>query len=114
MFDIGFIELVVMSVVALIVIGPEQLPGALRSLVKWTSKLKRAITDTRQQLEDEIGFDKIRSELDEEEAIKEITRTKMELTEIVSDANKELTRLNQTDPRYWPGMPPPDSAQDDK
>lgn len=114
MFDIGFTELLVISIVALIVIGPEQLPGALRSLIKWTGKLKRAITETRRQLEDEIGFDKIRSELDEEEAINEIAKTKMELTEVVSDANKELTRLNQADPRHWPGMPPPDSAQDDK
>lgn len=114
MFDIGFTELLVISVVALIVIGPEQLPGALRSLVKWTGKLKRAITDTRQQLEDEIGFDKIRSELDEEEAIKEISRAKMDLTEIVSDANKEMSRLKEIDPRHWPGMPPPDSARDDK
>lgn len=114
MFDIGFTELLVISVVALIVIGPEQLPGALRTLVKWTSQLKRAITDTRQQLEDEIGFDTIRSKLDEEGAIKEISKAKMDLTEIVSDTNKELSSLKERDPRHWPGMPPPDSAHNDK
>lgn len=117
MFDISFTELLVIGIVALFVIGPKHLPATLRSVARWSSQLKRFITDTRQQLEDEIGLDQIRTKLDEDQAIKEITRTKMELTEILSDTNKELSETGHSaigDPRHWPGMPPADSSEDHK
>ena len=41
MFDIGWGELVLIGVVALIVIGPKELPGTLRTLGQWMGKLRR-------------------------------------------------------------------------
>lgn len=41
MFDIGWSELVVIGVVALIAIGPKELPGALRTLGQWAGKVRR-------------------------------------------------------------------------
>ena len=41
MFDIGWTELVVIGVVALIAIGPKELPGALRALGQWMGKIRR-------------------------------------------------------------------------
>ena len=41
MFDIGWSELLLIGIVALIAIGPKELPGALRTLGQWMSKVRR-------------------------------------------------------------------------
>ena len=57
MFDIGFWELIVIVVIALLVIGPEQLPGFVRDLGRWTGRLRRLIHDTRHELERGLKID---------------------------------------------------------
>ncbi len=42
MFDIGWMELLVVSVVALVVIGPKDLPRVMRTLGLWAGKIRRA------------------------------------------------------------------------
>jgi sec-independent protein translocase protein TatB len=49
MFDIGWSELVVIGVVALIAIGPKELPGVLRSLGTWMGKVRRMASDFQDQ-----------------------------------------------------------------
>jgi sec-independent protein translocase protein TatB len=49
MFDIGWSELLVIAVVALIVIGPKELPGALRTVGQWTAKLRRMASEFQGQ-----------------------------------------------------------------
>jgi sec-independent protein translocase protein TatB len=49
MFDIGWSELLVIGVVALIAIGPKELPGALRTLGQWTGKLRRMASEFQNQ-----------------------------------------------------------------
>ena len=54
MFDIGFWELIVIAVIALLVIGPEQLPGFVREAGKWAGRVRRFIRDARIELEREL------------------------------------------------------------
>ena len=54
MFDIGWTELVVVGVVALIVIGPRELPGLLRSLGQIMTKLRRMASDFQGQFQDAL------------------------------------------------------------
>jgi sec-independent protein translocase protein TatB len=49
MFDIGWGELLVIGIVALIAIGPEELPGALRTLGQWMGKLRRMASEFQGQ-----------------------------------------------------------------
>jgi sec-independent protein translocase protein TatB len=49
MFDIGWSELVVIGVVALIAIGPKELPGVLRSLGTWMGKVRRMASEFQDQ-----------------------------------------------------------------
>ncbi len=49
MFDIGWSELVVIGVVALIAIGPKELPGVLRSMVHWMGKVRRMASEFHDQ-----------------------------------------------------------------
>jgi sec-independent protein translocase protein TatB len=52
MFDIGWSELVVIGVVALIVIGPKELPGVLRMVGQWITKVRRMASDFQGQFQE--------------------------------------------------------------
>src|SRR3977135_1125398 len=52
MFDIGWGELLLIGVVALIVIGPKELPGALRTLGQWMGKLRRMASEFQGQFQE--------------------------------------------------------------
>jgi sec-independent protein translocase protein TatB len=52
MFDIGWSELVVIGVVALIVIGPKELPGVLRMCGQWIGKVRRMASDFQGQFQE--------------------------------------------------------------
>lgn len=54
MFDIGFWELVVIAIIALLVVGPERLPKLARDAGRWAGKIKRYINNTRRELEQEL------------------------------------------------------------
>jgi sec-independent protein translocase protein TatB len=63
MFDIGFAELILISVVALLVIGPERLPGAIRTGSLWLSKFKRGFNDIKREVQQELHNDGVMQEL---------------------------------------------------
>jgi len=54
MFDIGFQELVIIFVVALIVFGPEKLPEISKTLGKWVVEIRRGINIAKSQMEEEM------------------------------------------------------------
>ena len=60
MFDIGFSEIVVIAVVALIVIGPERLPKAARTLGHLFGRLQRYVNDVKSDINREIELDELR------------------------------------------------------
>ena len=76
MFDIGFPELVVVSVVALLVIGPEKLPETIRTISLWIGRVQRSFASIRREIETEIGADEIRQQLHNESIMKELEETK--------------------------------------
>ena len=54
MFDIGFWELVVVAIVALLVVGPERLPDLARDAGKWISAVRKFINNARREIETEL------------------------------------------------------------
>jgi sec-independent protein translocase protein TatB len=60
MFDIGFSELLVIGVVALIVIGPEKLPRVARTLGILAGRMQRYVADVKADINREIEFDELR------------------------------------------------------
>jgi sec-independent protein translocase protein TatB len=52
MFDIGWGELLLIGIVALIAIGPKELPGALRTLGQWMAKLRRMASEFQNQFQE--------------------------------------------------------------
>jgi sec-independent protein translocase protein TatB len=66
MFDIGFTELLLVALVALVVLGPERLPGAVRTAGLWIGRIKRSFNSIKAEVEREIGADEIRRQLHNE------------------------------------------------
>ena len=52
MFDIGWGELVVIGIVALIAIGPKELPGVLRTMGQWMGKVRRMAAEFQNQFQE--------------------------------------------------------------
>jgi sec-independent protein translocase protein TatB len=68
MFDIGWSELLLIGVVALIAIGPKELPGALRTLGQWMGKVRRMASEFQSQFHEamrEAELADLKKEVDE-------------------------------------------------
>ena len=66
MFGISFSELLLVGLVALLVLGPERLPGAARTAGLWIGRQNRSFNTIKQEVEREIGADEIRRQLHNE------------------------------------------------
>ena len=60
MFDVGFSELIVIGLVALIVIGPERLPGVARTVGHLLGRLQRYVNDVKSDINREIQLDELK------------------------------------------------------
>ena len=90
MFDIGFTELVLLAIVGLIVIGPEQLPDAIRTVGAWISKIRRSYNDIRLEVQQELHNETVLNDL--REAGDRITR---ESNEIENKLRKDYEELDE-------------------
>lgn len=75
MFDMGFAEMMLIGIVALLVIGPERLPAVARSAGKWFAKIKSFVNNVKNDVEREFKTDELQKMLakqqDELQSIKE-------------------------------------------
>ncbi|TAK43525.1 MAG: Sec-independent protein translocase subunit TatB [Betaproteobacteria bacterium] len=88
MFDIGFTELLLIGVVALIVIGPERLPRVARTLGHLAGRMQRYVADVKADISREMELDELRKMRDsvqqaassiESSVQSELSRTESEL-----------------------------------
>jgi sec-independent protein translocase protein TatB len=96
MFDIGFPELMMVSIVALLVIGPDKLPQTIRTMVLWIGRFKSSLANIRADIENEIGADEIRQQLHNESVMKDLGETRQQLENIIHSTDKTLTDIKQT------------------
>lgn len=87
MFDIGFSELLLIALVTLLVMGPERLPQAVRSISLQLGRLKQMLASARRDLEQEVGMDDIRQQLHNEQVMRELNESRDHLEESYKAAN---------------------------
>ena len=66
MFDVGFWELVIIAVVALLVVGPERLPKLARTLGLWLGKGRRLLSSVKADIDRELRAEELKSILDKQ------------------------------------------------
>jgi len=72
MFDIGFWELVLIAVVALVVVGPERFPGMVKKAGYWVGQFRRMANAVKSEIQLEVDkADELQRKLDEQKAILE-------------------------------------------
>jgi len=67
MFDMGFAEMLVIGIVALIVIGPERLPSVARSAGKWFAKIRNFVSSVKNDVEREFKTDELKKILEKQQ-----------------------------------------------
>ncbi|MDO6685578.1 MULTISPECIES: Sec-independent protein translocase protein TatB [unclassified Agarivorans] len=63
MFDIGFWELILISIMGLVILGPERLPGAIRSVLAVVNKVKQSVSSVTTELKQELELDELHQNL---------------------------------------------------
>ena len=107
MFDIGFWELALVGLVALLVVGPERLPRLARTVGLWIGKGRRFVSTVKADIERELKAEELKRILDEQarsnplEEIVEETREGLgeierETAKTVGEARDQLTSRNPT------------------
>ncbi len=84
MFDMGFTEMMLIGIVALIVIGPERLPGVARTAGRYFGRLKRFMTTVKADVEQELRADELRQILADQQ------RELDTLKDSINTAGKEI------------------------
>lgn len=87
MFDIGFAELLVLTVIAMVVIGPERLPSVMRSVGKTVGQARRFLTNIQNQIEQEVKLDELNKKIMAQEELKKtMSPHELEDAEVPSSA----------------------------
>ena len=63
MFDIGFFELLLISIIGLVVLGPDRLPVAIRTIRDWISGIKRFSNSIKTELTEELNLQDLGADL---------------------------------------------------
>lgn len=92
MLDIGWTELLIIAVVAIIVVGPKDLPGMLRSLGRYAGQLRRTANEFRDQFDEALR----ESELDELRAGVEDIADLNPVTQVKNTISESLDPLRET------------------
>jgi sec-independent protein translocase protein TatB len=115
MFEIGFWEMVLVGVVAMIVVGPERLPGLARTAGLWLGKARRMVANVKAEVDRELHLEEIKQSLREQGHLTEINDIKQDLANRVKAIQQDI-QAEFDDPGPPPGWrpgavsapPPPD------
>ena len=102
MFDIGFFELLLISVVGLLVFGPEQFLDAVRVTTRWVKRIRRSFDEVRTDIQRELHNDEVMRELkasanDLEKQVKDLTTPVKEQIHQVETAVQSQTSEETAD-----------------
>jgi len=101
-FDIGFFELLLISVVGLLVFGPEQFLDAVRVTTRWVKRIRRSFDEVRTDIQRELHNDEVMRELkasasDLEKQVKDLTAPVKEQIHQVETAVQSQTSEETAD-----------------
>ena len=86
MFDLGFWEIAMIVRVALVVVGPERLPGLARTAGFWVGKAKRMISDVKTEIDQELATDELKKVLNKQDLLEDV----YEIIEETKQAGQEI------------------------
>lgn len=101
MFDIGFSELLMVALVALLVLGPERLPKAARLVGLWVRRARAQWHSVKSELERDLAAEELQSSLREgRDALHEV---QSEARDAGDQVRREFDQAREPDPPPQPG-----------
>lgn len=91
--NIGFMELLLISIVALLVLGPEKLPQAARTAALWIGRARRGFNKVKADIEREINADDIRRQLHNESILADLDEAKEKANRLTRDTRESFSSL---------------------
>jgi sec-independent protein translocase protein TatB len=104
MFDIGFLELLICGVIALLVLGPERLPSAARAAGRWVGSARRMMSQFTSELDRELKAEDLRQELrkagdvglkDVQKTVRDALDEAKKYEDMVKPVQNQLDQANQ-------------------
>jgi sec-independent protein translocase protein TatB len=92
--DIGLQELFLISVMALIILGPERLPSTMKQIMVWVSKIKNSFNSIKKEFENELNLDGIEQQIHNENILKELGEPLEQLEENAKKLQQSLLDLD--------------------
>ena len=80
MFEVGFSEILMVALVALLVIGPEKMPKVARMAGFWVAKSKRMVATVKQEIHEEFQAEELRQSLKDQTGMDEFKKLVDETT----------------------------------
>ncbi len=84
MFDVGFWEFLLIGVVALLVVGPERLPGLARTVGTWVGKVRRFVASVKADIDREVRAEELQQLLNKQNEFRK------DIYEIVEDTRQSV------------------------
>jgi sec-independent protein translocase protein TatB len=94
MFDIGFSEMAMIAVVALIVLGPERLPKVARQAGEWIGKLRRYVDDVKADINRQMELEELRRVKQDVETAAKALQSSMQSA--MGEAHGSLDEIGQS------------------
>ncbi|MBA4502983.1 Sec-independent protein translocase protein TatB [Marinobacterium marinum] len=91
MFDIGFFELLVVGVVALLVLGPERLPMAARTCGLWLGRVRRSLGSIQSEIREELRLEELKrtTALQQEQLTRELDEMRQPFVQSTENDKRE-------------------------
>jgi len=89
MFDVGFFELMLIGVVALLVVGPERLPKLARTAGMWLGKGKQMINSVKADIAQEMKAEELKKILEKQEQLNPVHEIMEDTRKTLNDIEKE-------------------------
>ncbi len=93
MFNIGSFEVLLIFIIALLVLGPERLPGAVRTTGLWIGRFRRSFYKVKSEIERELNADEIRRQLHNETVMTEIEDAKSNIEGLAKDTESSVNNI---------------------
>ncbi len=97
MFDVGFSEIMMVGLIALLVIGPERLPKAARIAGFWLGKTRSTIANVKAEIKQELHAEDMRQLMQEQQSIaNDLRQIASETQSTVAELETEITAKSDT------------------
>lgn len=116
MFDIGFAEILIVSVVALLVLGPEKLPIAVKTCGMWIGRIKRSVTAIQHEISEELRVEELRrtTAITKEELDKELSEMRKPFKAAAKDVESAVNEAQKASTAAGDSAAPPPKTDSGK